>query len=401
MIDQCAILLGGLGTRLGALTRETPKPLLPAGDAPFLDVIVREATRRGFRKLLLLAGFRSEVVTNYAEQLQARLPEGHSVTVSIEPEPLGTGGALVNALPLLDDRFLLLNGDTWFDFNWLDLALLADDDHSSIAARRVPVADRYESLALNGETVEAIIPRGEATTEQCLINGGVYCLNKSDLAGFPHKFSLEQDLLPALVAQGKLRARAYNGFFLDIGIPETYEEAQTSIPAQQRRPALFLDRDGVLNHDDNYVGTVERFRWNDGAKQAIRLANDLGHYVFVVTNQAGVARGHYTEADVHLLHRWIGDELRAVGAHVDDWRYCPYHPEGTLEQYRVLHPWRKPSPGMIEDLMAHWPVDKAASLMIGDQPTDMEAADRAGLRSAHFTEGNLLHFVEESIHSPA
>jgi D-glycero-D-manno-heptose 1,7-bisphosphate phosphatase len=391
MIRQCVILLGGLGTRLGALTKNVPKPLLPVAGQPFLDVLVTEGVRRGFDRFLLLAGHRSEVVFDYVEQQRDRLPRSVELAISLEDEPLGTGGALLNALSRLDDRFLLLNGDTWFDFNWLDLARLGEGREAAIAAREVPTAERYESLTIEQDgTVSAIIPRGSPEVGSHRINGGVYCLSRSALDGFSGKFSLEDDLLPRLVQRRALVARAYDGFFIDIGIPETYSAAQQSIPAQRRRPAMFLDRDGVLNHDDNYVSSPEAFRWMTGARQAIKLANDLGYYVFVVTNQAGVARGYYGEEEVRALHGWIAAQLREAGAYVDDWRYCPYHLDAVVDRYRADHPWRKPAPGMLLDIMEQWPVDMKGSFLIGDQPTDIVAAQAAGLEGIRFSGGDLL-----------
>ena len=393
---QCAILIGGMGTRLGSLTSETPKPLLRIGGIPFLETLVGEALRRGFSDIVLLAGFRADVVEEYAAGLRSRLPAGCTVRVSIEPEPLGTGGAVLHAASLLDESFLLLNGDTWFDFNWLGLFAIADGG-CAVAAREVPDGARHESLNIAADgNVTGIVPRSEHTGH-ALINGGVYIFRKSALMGFPDRFSIESDLLPALIDRSQLRGHQYDGFFLDIGVPEAFDAAQTQIPARRRRPAVFFDRDGVLNHDDNYVGSAKRFRWIEGAKRAVRLANERGYYVFVVTNQAGVAKGHYDELAVEELHKWIAAELREDGAYVDDWRYCPYHPEGSVERYRSLHPWRKPQPGMILDLLDRWTVDGSRSVLFGDQESDRAAAISAGIQPYLFTGGNLLDFVDQRL----
>jgi D-glycero-D-manno-heptose 1,7-bisphosphate phosphatase len=205
--------------------------------------------------------------------------------------------------------------------------------------------------------------------------------------------SLEGDVLPVLARAGRLRGTLGHGYFRDIGVPDDFARAQTEIPTLLRRKALFLDRDGVLNVDHGYVGSRDRFEWVDGARDAIRHATEAGWHVFIVTNQAGVARGHFDEAAVHDLLDWIGDQARQAGGTIDDARYCPYHPDGTVEAYRQVHPWRKPLPGMLLDLIEMWELDRGKAVMVGDQETDMRAAEAAGVSGYLFRGGNLLSFL--------
>ena len=151
-----------------------------------------------------------------------------------------------------------------------------------------------------------------------------------------------------------------------------------------RRPAAFLDRDGVLNVDHGYAHRADQLDWVEGAPQAVRLLNEAGFAVIVVTNQSGVARGMYSEADIHALHAHMQEALNAQGAHIDAFYHCPHHPEGTVEAFSVACDCRKPGTGMLEQAARDWPLDLERSFLIGDRDGDMEAATAFKIRGIRF-----------------
>jgi D-glycero-D-manno-heptose 1,7-bisphosphate phosphatase len=158
------------------------------------------------------------------------------------------------------------------------------------------------------------------------------------------------------------------------------EFSQTKNRGSAMKRAVFIDRDGTINVEKEYLFRAEEFEFIPGAAKAIRLLNEAGFLVVVVTNQSGVARGYYAEEDVHLLHRHIAVQLEKEGARVDAWQYCPHHPSGR-GSYALPCRCRKPQPGMLREAAARFDIDLGASIMIGDKLVDIEAGRAAGCRT--------------------
>ena len=165
-----------------------------------------------------------------------------------------------------------------------------------------------------------------------------------------------------------------------------------------RRGAAFFDRDGVLNRDVAYAHKPEQIEWITGAAEAVRLANEAGLVVVVVTNQSGVARGYFSEADVQALHDWMTAQLAAQDARIDRFYYSPFHKTAVNDAYRVTdHPDRKPNPGMLLRAIKDFDIDPARSFLIGDQISDVLAGARAGVASYRFHGKDLPGLVRQAI----
>lgn len=316
------------------------------GGRSLLGWLLREFSRFGVNDFLLLAD-------SVPVDLGTSLPRPVRVTVSPPSPGAGTGGALFYVRDQLQERFFLCDGGALFDWN---LARLLADAPGVI---------------------------GRIATGDGSANPGIGLFRRALVEHLRPVCSLELEVLPDLAARGLVGVTAVGG------VSHPGQDVVTRL----HRKALFLDRDGVLNIDHGYVGSRERFEWVDGALDAIRYTTEAGWHVFIVTNQSGVARGLFTEDAVHGLLAWMAGQVRAAGGTIDDVRFCPFHPEATVDAYRTAHPWRKPLPGMVLDLIRAWELDPKRAVMVGDQETDMQAAAAAGVTGHLFPGGNLLAFL--------
>ena len=162
--------------------------------------------------------------------------------------------------------------------------------------------------------------------------------------------------------------------------------------------AIFFDRDGVLNEEVGYLWEIEKFKWVNGAREAIKFCNERGLPAIVVTNQGGIARGLYTARHVDALHAFMQEELARLGAHIDAFYYCPHHPEGIVEEFSVACECRKPKPGLILRACQDFKINPSEAILFGDSDRDIKAAEAAGLRAGiFFAGGNLLEVVRHHV----
>ena len=230
---EAIVLVGGLGTRLGALTKNTPKPMLPIRGVPFLERLLQNLKLCGFKKAVLATGFKSEVIESNFNSNSQLFPE---IEISFEDEPLGTGGAIALALEkITSEEVTIFNGDSYLDVDhkaFWDAHLLKQAD-ITIASRYVDPANRYGVLNYDEHSrVIAFEEKGISTTG--FINGGVYlCQTKILKEIFKpfngRAFSFEEDILTKKLSLMKVYHFSSKGFFIDIGVPEDYERAQVEL----------------------------------------------------------------------------------------------------------------------------------------------------------------------------
>jgi dTDP-glucose pyrophosphorylase len=371
IIRQALILAGGKGTRLGAITQNIPKPMLPiAGERPFLDYLIETIERHGYHDIILLGGYLGEVLK---AAYDGRRIGGATIRVMLEKVPLGTAGALTVARDALDPRFVMMNGDAFFDINLraLEQASRQSGAMATLALRSVPDAGRYGRVIEDEGKVVAFLEKDPSRPGPGIINGGIYVL-KREILGLVRDLpcSLEQDIFPALVERGEIRGLQFDGYFLDIGLPETLEQGHRELPSVRIRPAAFLDSDALVNFTEGGSLGPEALQWTKGAVEAIRALNDRGTYVVVVSNRSGGAGETPVAGEIGRLNAAIQERLAIDGAHVD--RFC-----------------REPGDVASEGT----PIVRERSFFISATNGDVEAARSAGISGHVFDGGDLARLV--------
>lgn len=393
-MSQCVILVGGKGSRLGDIVKDCPKPMIEVNERPFLMYLIDMVERFGFEEILLLASHANNIIIEYFKNFESK---NCKIKIIIEEMPLGTGGAIINAYEHLEDTFYCINGDSIIEGNWISLnPILKDQYKAVIALTEVNNSSRYGSVEIDSETIVDFHEKN-STSDSNLINAGIYLLKKEIFKNYKKNFiSLEKDIFPKLLKLKELAGKKINGYFIDIGTPESLKEAKNRIWGKNKK-AIIFDRDGTLNVDNGYTYKAEELLWINGAKDLIKYLNDLNYFVFVATNQAGIAKGRYEENDMHYFHNTMQKSLFKIGAHIDKFYYCPYHIDGVIEKYKLDSKDRKPNIGMLEKISSDWNLSKEEMIFIGDRTSDMKCAENFNIQGFLYNEDRNLHdfFMEK------
>lgn len=397
-MTQIVILAGGMGSRLKAVTGDLPKPLAPIAGTTLLGRQLELVAASRMTDVVILCGYRADLIADYCGDGSTW---GLNVRCIAEREPRGTAGAVLDALDQLQSRFIVMYGDVVLDVD-LDRLVDVHERHAPAATLLVHPNDHPFDSDIVEVDAQGFVsrirgyPHPPGLDLPNLVNAGLYVLERDSLAGLeglPEKPDFGKHVFAAMVAQGQ-RLFGYRSpeYIKDAGTPERLEKTGRDIASgkvanlslRNLAPAIFLDRDGVLNEDVGLISRPEDLRLCPGVGEAVVRINRSSYRSVVITNQPVIARGDATVEGLARIHARLDTLLAQDHAYVDALYYCPHHPDkgfpGEVAALKFACGCRKPEPGMIEAAAADLRIDLARSWYIGDTTTDMELARRCGLR---------------------
>lgn len=367
---QAVILAGGRGSRLRPLTDTKPKPMIEFHGKPFLGYLLELLREQGLERVLLLLGYLPQPIQAYCGDGGRWGLAIDSVVSAVEDD---TGRRLKLAAPRLDSTFLLMYCDNYWPmpFERMWRQYLAQDAQGLLTIYEN--RDRYSRDNVrveNGFVVAYDKDRTQPDLQGVDLGFGIF--RREVVERLPDgNVSFERIAYPRLVAERRLAAFVSGHCYYSVS---SHERLPLTEQFLARRPAVILDRDGVLNERaprGEYVRSWAEWRWLPGTLEALRMLKEAGYRTIVVSNQAGVARGAMTLSDVEAVHDRLREEVRRSGGEIDAIYTCP-------------HGWddgcvcRKPKPGMLFQAQRECHLDLSRTYFLGDDERDGQAAAAAG-----------------------
>lgn len=373
MVKQAVVLAGGMGTRLQPFTDTAPKPMFPINGRPFIHYLMEQIALFGIMDVLVLLGYMPDKII---ESLGDGSEFGLKIQYDITSVDYDTGARIRNAKNKLKDDFILMYCDNYCPIDYKKLCKDFRKNNSIIQLSAYKNTDNYtkNNLFIGDDGLVKTYDKKRATAGLLGVDIG-YAIVKKEVLDLLDEgnVNFETSVYPKLVSSKKLYATITEHRYYSIG---SYERIELTKEFFSAKKTVFIDRDGTINERPPkacYIEKPEEFVWLPNAREGIKLLNDNGYRVILVSNQPGIARGRMTENDLEAIHNKMERDLDKIGAHIDKIYYCPHGWDEGCE-------CRKPKPGMFFMAQKEFSLNLTECVMIGDDDRDMEAGLAAGCK---------------------
>lgn len=416
-------MAGGRGTRIAELFPNIPKPLIPVAGMPILEREIKSLCAQGFKDIILTVGYLADkIIAYFGDGSQF----GAKIDYFVEESPLGNAGALFRLREKIgDESFLLLNADAAFDVDFNRMVAFHKNHGGLVTLFTHPNSHPYDSgliIADKNGHVEKWLAKEDERPQwyDNRVNAGLHVIDPKVLdislkfleinkeSGFPQgKVDLDRQILKPLCGSNMMFCYDSPEYVKDMGTPERFHQVEADykngvVQAKNltnKQKAIFLDRDGTINKYVGFLRNIDDFELIEGVAEAIKLINQSGYLVIVVTNQPVIARGEVTWEELNEIHKKMATLLGKEGAYVDGIYICPHHPdkgfEGERPEYKIDCDCRKPKPGLLLQAAKNFNIDLSESYMIGDSRRDVEAGENAGVKKSIKVEENKVGTLME------
>lgn len=396
---KVVIIAGGQGTRIASVNSEIPKAMIPINGKPIIEYQVELAKRYGFHDFLFIIGYLGDQIESY---FQDGSQWGVDISYFHETTPLGTAGALGLLRDQLTEDFFVFYGDTVMDFDMQHMLNYHRSHQADATLFLHPNDHPYDSDIVDVDAQGKVRgfhhkPHPDGFIAHNMVNAALFVFSPKILTSIEPgvKCHIEKHVLPRCIASGmNLYGYVSAEYIKDMGTPDRYYAVCDDVVSGKvarlnraySRPAIFLDRDGVINYEVDLLHRVEQMQLIPGAADAIRRINQMGYLAIVVTNQPVIARNLCSFEELEQIHMQMETLLGHEHAYVNAIYFCPHHPDGGYpeerKEYKIPCNCRKPAPGMLLQAAKDWNIDLKNSYMIGDSQRDVEAGNNAGVKQS-------------------
>jgi mannose-1-phosphate guanylyltransferase / phosphomannomutase len=401
---KIVILAGGKGTRMGKLAANIPKPMVLLAGKPILQYQVENAKVYGYDDIIMLTGYKEEVIKNY-------FGDGRAFGVNIEyvtdEHPLGTAGAVKELEEKLEEAFIVFYGDTMMDINLNNLVKYHHSKKGLATLVVHPNDHPHDSDLVEIDTNNRVKkflskPHTSSQYHQNLVNAALYVLDPQIFRHIEkNKFAdFGRDVFPELIDSGEpVYVLNTTEYIKDIGTIDRLGEVEVDYVSGKvqrmnttfKQKAIFLDRDGVINQEAEPIDSAGKFKLLAGVEDALKRINKSDYLSVVVTNQPMIAKGFANEAQLQEVHNYMETILGQNGIYLDRIYYCPHHPEkghvGERVDLKVPCSCRKPETGMLDLAALEMNIDLNQSFIVGDRTVDIMTGKHAGVNTILVREG--------------